>query len=329
MIDFFFDWETRSRADLKTEGSVKYATDPSTEVTLITWAFGRTSPVKEWRKGQPIPEELRHVSVNPDDYHFIAHNMMFDYLIWTQVWSKLTYVINPKIKNISDNMALTSLFRLGAGLDAAAKMLQLPYSKDKEGRRLMLKQCKPNAKGQWVELTPQEWDQFAHYGKVDTKLLRQIYYMIPPLPSAERWAWEWTFKRNLKGLQLDMPLVQELNDIVDASVPKYHAEFEHLVGHQFQMNSPVKCKDFFKQYYPHIEDMQADTLRDLLLDQRYVPPHVRRALELKDLASSTSIAKIKTAIRQNYKGRIYGNLAYAHTQTKRWAGRGIQVLNFP
>ncbi|HET8686833.1 MAG TPA: hypothetical protein VFM18_09230, partial [Methanosarcina sp.] len=226
-------------------------------------------------------------------------------------------------------MALTSHFRVGAGLDAAAEMLRLPYSKDKEGRRIMLKQCKPNAKGEYAELTEEEWKKFEHYGIVDTKLLRDIYYMLPPLPAAERWAWEWTFKRNLKGIKLDMDLVKELNDIVDSSMPRYVKEFEHCTGYKATINSPVKCKEFFQQYYPEIEDMQADTLRDLLLDKRYVPPHVRRALEIKDLAGSTSIAKIKTALKQNYNGRIYGNLAYAHTQTKRWAGRGIQVQNFP
>lgn len=330
MIDWFFDFETRSHVNLKDSGSVVYALHPSTEATLLTWAFGRTTPVKCWRRGQPIPQEIIDVALHPEKYHFVAHNIMFDYLIWTQVFSKLIPgLVNPKIENLTDNMALTSHFRVGAGLDAAAKMLNLPYSKDKAGRLLMLKQCKPKANGQWHELTEVEWNTFAHYGVIDTKLLRDIYYMIPPLPAAERWAWEWTFKRNLRGLRLDMELVHELNDIVDTAIPVYVKEFEHLTGYQVKINSPTKCRDYFKQYYPHIEDMQADTLRDLLADKRPVPPHVRRALEIKDLAGSTSIAKIKTAIRQNHSGRIYGILAYAHAQTKRWAGRGIQVQNFP
>lgn len=330
MIDFFFDYETRSRADLKKEGSVKYAIDPSTEATLLTWAFGRTSPIKAWRKGQPIPQELLDVAHHPEKYHFIAHNIMFDFLVWTQVFSKLIFGLKaPKIENISDNMAMTSHFRVGASLDAAARILQLPFSKDKEGRRLMLRQCKPNSKGEWSELSATEWDQFEHYGKIDTKLLREIYYRIPHLPASERWAWEWTFKRNLRGLNIDMDLVHELSSIVEESTPKYIAEFEHITGYQVKINSPVRCKEYFQQFYPEIEDMQADTLRDLLLDTRYVPPHVRRALEIKDLAGSTSIAKIKTAINQNVNGRIYGILAYHHAQSKRWAARGIQVHNFP
>lgn len=330
MIDFFFDFETRSRKDLKKVGSVVYATDSSTEATLITWTFGRTAPVKAWRKGTPIPQELIHVALNPEKYHFIAHNVMFDFLIWTQVFIKNIPLLKaPKIENISDNMAHTSYFRVGASLDAAAKILQLPMSKDKDGRKLMLKQCKPDSKGNFIELTATEWASFEHYGKIDTELLRKIYYSIPPLPPSERFAWEWTFKRNLKGLKLDMDVVNLLSKIVIDSTPAYVKEFEHITGYRVKINSPIQCKEYFKQFFPEIEDMQADTLRDMIADPRPIPAHVRRALEIKDLAGGASLSKLDAAIRMNYGGRIYGNLAYAHAQTKRWAGRGIQVHNFP
>lgn len=328
-IDFFFDFESRSHVDLTEVGSVNYCTHPTTEATVLTWAFGRTSPVRHWVRGQHIPDELRHVALNPEQYHFIAHKVLFDYLMWTQVYTKLIPNLKPpKVENISDNMALTSHFRVGAKLDAAANMLKLGYSKDAKGRVLMLKQCKLNSKGVFNELTPDEMKQFVFYGVTDTKLLRDIYYRIPPLTAAERFAWEWTFKRNLKGIKLDMDLVHELNSIVDEVTPGYVKEFFMITG-GVRINSPVKCREFFQNYYPEIKDMRADTLRDLLLDTRPVPLNIRRALEIKDLAGSTSIAKLKTAEAQNYNGRIYDILAYAHAQTRRWAGRGIQVQNLP
>lgn len=329
-IEFFFDFETRSHLDLKKVGSVKYSTHPTTEATVLTWCFGRSTPVRSWRIGQPIPTELIHVAMNPEKYMFIAFNVMFDYLIWTQVFSRLIPGLKaPKVENISDAMALTSHFRVGASLEAAAQILNLPFTKHKEGRAIMLRHCKPNKTGKYPELTSQEWDKLEHYAIVDTKLLRMVYTMVPQLPSAERWAWEWTFKRNLKGIKLDMDLVYELSDIVTQWAPIYCREFEVLTNMRATVNSPVKCKEFFKQYYPEIEDMQADTLRDLLADKRRVPQNVRRALEIKDLAGGASLAKLKAALRQNYQGKIYGNLAYAHAQTKRWAGRGLQVHNVP
>lgn len=329
LIDFIFDFETRSRADLKDVGSVKYACDPSTEATLITYTFGRTSPIFAWRKGQVIPASLLDVMQNPHKYRFIAWNLGFDYMIWTQVFAK-NYP-RPILANLDDAMALSTEYRTGASLASAANMLNLPINKDQDGRRLMLKQCKPNSRtGQFIELTDEEWVIFERYGIMDTRILRDVYYRLPSLSEPERYAFEWTFRRNLRGLPLDEALVDELDSIVKENMPKLTAEFDMLVGFKCKMNSPVKCKEFFKQYYPWIENLQADTVRDMLAeDPNKVPKEIRRALEIKDLAGSTSIAKITTAIDQKHLGRIYGILAYGYTQTKRWAGRGIQVQNFP
>lgn len=329
LIDFHFDFETRSRIDLKVAGTVRYATDPSTEATLLTWCFGRTGSIKYWKYGQQIPAELLDVAHNPDKYKFNAFNIGFDYLIWTLVFSKVVpELVRPKIENLEDTMALTCHFRMGASLDAAARMMNLPFTKDKDGRRIMLKQCKPNAKGEFPTLTEEEWDKFVHYGLIDTKILRDVYYSIPALPAPERWAWEWTFKRNLRGIKIDSDLVNEMASIITESTPKLVNEFDMLVGGKVKINSP-KCKDFFKQYYPWIENMQADTVRDMLASDLQVHPTVRRALEIKDLAGSTSIAKVKCAVEQSYSSRIYGVLSYHYAHTKRWAGRGIQIQNFP
>lgn len=328
-IDFFFDFETRSRLDLPTVGTAKYATDPSTEATLLTWCFGRTGKIKEWRLGWQIPAEILDVAYNPEKYRFIAHNIAFDYLIWTQTFARLIPGLKrPTLDSIDDNMAYTCHFRIGASLDTAAKVSRLPYSKDKEGRRLMLKQCKPNLKGQFISLTADEWERFSQYGKIDTQLLRDIYYSCPSLPSPERWAFEWTFKRNMKGIRLDEDLLAELSSIVNETMPKLIQEFGVCVSWKYKINSP-KLKEFFQPYYPYCENMQADTVERMLADTSAVPLHVKRALQIKDLAGSTSIVKLETANDQKVNGRIYGILAYHYTQTKRWAGRGIQVHNFP
>lgn len=331
LIDFIFDFETRSRTDLNKSGTVKYVQDPSTEATLITWCFGRTGPLKAWRKGQPVPQELIHVAQNPHLYKFVAQNVGFDYMIWMHIfWKLILGAPQPiAVENIDDLMALSSHHRTGASLDSIAQMLGLPYSKDKEGRTLMLKQCKPNSKGQFVELTPEEWVKFERYGLMDTRILREAYYRLPPLPAAERWAWEWTFKRNLRGIGVDMPLVHELSDIVQSAMPGLVAEFNYLTGYKATMGSPITCLAFFKQFYPGIQNMQKETVRDMLMADHYVPPHVKRALEIKALAGSTSIAKIPLALKLASNNRIYEVLAYHFAQTKRWAGRGIQIQNFP
>lgn len=331
LIDFICDFETRSRLNLKHVGSWKYSKHPSTEMTLLTYCFGRTDRVRVWCKGQPVPAEILHVMRNPHLYRFIAWNVAFDYAIWVNVLSRMVPDLKPfPVDNIEDGMALSCHFRTGASLESCSAMLNLNMSKDKIGRQLMLKTCKPMANGNFYEMNASEWTDFIRYGVGDTEILRQAYYRLPRLPDSERFAWAWTFKRNLQGVAIDMDLVHALNDIIEANKPKLMAEFAWLTGYKCTMNSPIKCKEFFKQYYPWIQDMAADTVRDMLAeDPNKVPYNVRRALEIKDLAGSTSISKLGAMINHEFEGRIYGLFAYHEAQSKRWAGRGVQVQNNP
>lgn len=327
--DFHLDFETRSRVDLGTVGSVKYATHPSTEALLLTWCFGRSGSVRAWRKGQPIPTEIHNVATNPHLFRFNAWNVGFDYMIWTQVLSKLIPGLKrPPIENIEDTMALSNHHRTGSSLEACAKILRMPFTKDPEGRRLMLKACKPSGKtGEFYELTAEEWIKFERYGIVDTVLLRNAYYALPPLPAQERWLWEWTFRRNLRGLNVDMDLVNEFKSILNQGLPPLLQEFQAITGHVIGSN--VKVKEYFQKHYPWIKNMQADTVRDMLADARPVPPQVRRALEIKDLAGSTSISKVDSILDREIAGKIYEILVYHKAGTKRHAGTGVQIQNFP
>lgn len=329
LIDFIFDTETRSRLDLKEVGQTRYMTDPSTEATRLTWCFGRTGVLKIWRLGEPIPADLQDVMSHPEKYRFVAWNIQFDYMVWICCFAK--GYPRPPLENLEDAMALSTEYRTGASLESAAKFMNLPMGKDQEGRRIMLKQCKPDRTGNFPTLTEEENKHFDRYALLDTQILRDVYYRLPNLPGGERWAWEWTMRRNLRGVRLDVELINELDSIVKEYLPKLTAEFDYLVGYKCKMNSPVACKAFFKEYFPWIEDLRADTVRDMFASEDFqkAPPHIRRALEIKDLAGSTSIAKIECAVNQMYQGRIYGLFAYGYTQTKRWAGRSLQPQNFP
>lgn len=329
-IDFHFDFETQSFIDLPQYGTVNYATHPSTRPTRLSYCFGRTGAVKLWRPlTEPVPADLLDVAINPHKYNFNAWNIFFDYMIWINVLPRfIPGLVRPPLSNIHDSMALSCHFRTGASLESCAKFLNLPMSKDQEGRRVMLKSCKPSSKtGQFIVLTPQEEIALDRYATGDTVILREAYYHLPPLPEPERYAWEWTFTRNLEGIKLDVDLINELAEIVNAAMPSLEKEFESIVG--AKINSHVKVKDWFKQYWPWIEDMRADTVRDMILDSRPVPQFARRALEIKDLAGSTAISKLPCAQRLMYYGRIYDVLKYHFAQTKRWSGNGLQIQNMP
>ncbi len=330
LIDFHFDFETRSHLDLTKVGTVRYATHPSTEVTLLTWSFGRTGAVKEWNPSKSIPDDLLDVINNPHKYHFIAFNIIFDYLIWIIPFSRQIKINIPKplITNITDCAALSLNFRSGGSLASCAKILNIPMKKDPEGRKIMLKLCKPSSKtGEYSTVTKEEWDHFVRYGIIDTMILREAYYKLPKLPAAERWIFEWNFIRNLTGIRVDTYLLRVMDDIVSYNLPILEKEFASLTG-GLKVKS-VKAKDFFVHYFPWIKDMKKDTVRDMMLERHTKHPQVSRALEIKSLAGSSSIAKVSTAIDQMFNGRIYTLLEYSQAQTKRFAGRGVQIHNFP
>lgn len=333
MIDFYFDFETRSYEDLKKVGAVKYALHPTTEATLLTFATN-TDRIVPWRRGQRVPDAIREAAAHPERFRFVAHNVEFDYLIWCFVFLPKVLGIKGRkipVANLDCTMARALRFCAGRDLDGVSKILHLPYAKNQEGRLLMLKQCKPSKKtGEFVELTAEEWDKFEAYGIQDTNLLRLVDRIIPKLSPSERWAWEWTFRANLKGLRLDVQLLEGMAKLYRMEVPRIDKEFSDIVGGQFRVTQREKCLQWFKKYIPDLPDMRGETLEDALANcASSVPRPVKRALELKLLAGNTSLAKVATALEMQHRGRIHQNLVYHGTHTKRWAGKGLQVQNFP
>lgn len=330
MKEFFFDFETRSRVDLRKVGAVKYATDPSTEATLLTWAIDN-APVRYWRYGQVMHPELVEVMKNPQDYKFIAHNAEFDYLVWNVVFTRqFNFLPEIPIDNLMCTMAMSQRYCSGRGLDQAAQVLKLPVKKHPEGRKIMLKQCKPNAKGEFPELTEMEWDIFIRYGVLDTDILRRAYRLMPALNGREQWAFMWTTKRNLKGIKLDMKLLKGMERILKIELPQLSAEFKEITG-GLDIGQNAAFLEWVKQWIPRMPNCQAETIRDVIPEarKRGIDAKVIRALEIKSLAGSASIKKVRAALDREYKGRLYQNLVYNGTHTMRWAGSGFQIQNVP
>ena len=134
-VEFFFDFETRSNADLIKVGAVKYAVDLSTAPYLLTYAFGRSGIVKKWYEGEPIPAEIKDVAANPNKYLFLAFNLEFDYLIWCAKFIKICGGgTNPALHDLLDVMGICNYYKVGGSLEAASKALGFQEGKDKEGR---------------------------------------------------------------------------------------------------------------------------------------------------------------------------------------------------
>jgi len=330
MKSFYYDFETRSRTDLIKHGAVRYASCPSTQVTAISWCIDN-GPLKGWDiwDGTNIPEEIKYIAAHPEEYLSIAHNMEFDYLIWTLVFAnKFAEYKRPQIKNLHDNMAVSNYFRLGSTLEANARMLNLPLVKDKKGKSVMMYTCKPNPKGEFMApKTAEDYAAFKRYYLGDTDILRKASRLMPMLPPKERALWEWTFKRNLTGVKVDMDLINAFDNIIQEKLPPIERRFKEITG--CTPSSSARMLEFFKNFYPWIVDFRKDTLEQLLMDETPVPEEVREALEIKFLLGGVALTKVQTAKNISHNGRIFQLFDYAKAQNKRFAGRGIQPQNFP
>lgn len=326
--DFFFDFETRSRKDLTKVGGVNYALDDSTQATAISYCIGN-GPIRGWDRwsNSPIPYELDDVKKNPHHYNFIAWNIEFDYLIWSFCfWKNDKDFVRPKVADMTDAMGISNYFRLGSTLEANASMLNLPLRKDKKGRAVMMKLAKPNARGEFVDPTPEELHHFKNYYMGDTNILRMSYNIMPKLPAKERRVWEWTINRNLQGVKVDTDLLKAFEIVMGENIPPLAERFKEIVG--CSHNSPF-MKDWFKQFYPWIVDFKKETVEELLMDSTPVPEYVREALDIKYLLAGVALSKVSVGNLVQRNGRLYQLFDFAKAQNKRFAGRGIQPQNFP
>jgi DNA polymerase len=77
-----------------------------------------------------------------------------------------------------------------------------------------------------------------------------------------------------------------------------------------------------------MSDLTADSVKNKLVSA-HLHPDVKRALELRQLGSLTSVAKYDRFQELQKDGRIRNSIIYHGSSTGRFAGRGAQLMNLP
>src|SRR5215468_2813702 len=135
------DYETRSQAILKTVGTYKYATNPSTEVLCCVYAVD-DEPVQLWTPGDPVPAEFIEAATD-STWVVAAHNDAFETAIEQYILApRYSWPAIPLERHVcTQARCLTN--GLPARLSAAADALELSHRKDVAGERLMHQTSKP------------------------------------------------------------------------------------------------------------------------------------------------------------------------------------------
>src|SRR5262245_31661690 len=135
------DYETRSRATLKTAGLYKYATNSTTAVLCAAYAVD-DEPVQLWTPGDPVPTEFLLAAQN-ENWIVAAHNDAFETIIEKQILSSQYRWPAIPIERHRCTQAICLAHGLPARLSAAADALELSNRKDAAGERLMHQTSKP------------------------------------------------------------------------------------------------------------------------------------------------------------------------------------------
>jgi DNA polymerase len=313
---YSIDFETRSHANLPDVGLDIYANDPTTEVLCI--AYGSN------------PNNVRVIdSIFTQNFPLLDHvrnggkiqawNAMFEYAIWNCVcvpkygWPPL------KLEQVIDSMAIAAANNTPQGLDEAGSFMDAKHQKDPVGKRLIMKLSKPNTKGVFNN-DPELMAQMFDYCAQDVRTEMAIGAVLRPLTDVEQGVWELTQRINLRGVPVDP---KELHNAVLAVQRAQDAlDNECLALTGCKPSERAKLLDWINQKIPHepMKDLTAETVSKML--QCNIFPVIKKALELRQEGSQTSVAKYAKMMEIQREGRIRNTLVYHGASTGRWASRG-------
>jgi DNA polymerase bacteriophage-type len=314
---YSIDFETRSTIDLADQGLDIYANDPTTEVLCI--AFGTNPTDVDVSKPQTTDFGLNHLFEHVRNGGKIqAWNAMFEYAIWNCVcvpkygWPEL------KLEQCIDSMAIAAANNVPQSLGDAAIFMDASQQKDTRGRYLIQKLCKPTRKGGF-ENDPALLKELFDYCAQDVRAEMSIASVLRPLSQAEQDVWTLTQRINLRGVPVDPNELQNAVKAVNQAQALLDNELLFLTG--CRPSERAKLLDWLNMNRADMADLTAETVSAKLVTTN-LNRDVKRALELRQEGSQTSVAKYAKMMEIQREGRIRNTLVYHGASTGRWASRG-------
>lgn len=337
------DFETRSEADLETVGAEAYAMHPSTEVLCLGYA------VDDQPKQVLTAAQVRaRVFTFNDADMFVAQNAPFEDAIWRRVMvPKYGYRQHDDPKLWDCTMARALMVGLPAGMADMAKVLQLPFQKDLEGRAAMLKLSKPagyDVLGDPIwNNDPALYAKMYVYNGIDVEVERAGDKVLPLMGPHERAIWEHTLVLNRRGVQVDLELARKAAEMARVLTEGLNEQLRRLTGGFIDKATQIArlkvwlaaqgLPEFAVPTGEDPEEEQAglDKAAMLsLLERPDISPLVRKVVAIRQQVGKSSTSKyVKTIEAACRDGRVRGVIQYHGAHTGRDAGRLIQPQNYP
>ena len=250
-----FDFETRSKSNLKREGAYKYSLDPMTKPTCLAFKIIGHKTIyflpfetinKRWENLDPNLK-LLWLRLISEGYEFTAHNAFFEKCIYENIlvtrygWP---FISRLKYRCTAAKAAACALPR---SLEGAGEALELTIQKDRKGYQAMMATCKPTAAWTaWNKLqlrikngermteksrlkaqlpeppvflepksAPDVFKTLYDYCKIDVKAEEKLDQALPDLIPSEQKVWDLNQILNWRGLRIDIPTVKKIVAIMN------------------------------------------------------------------------------------------------------------------
>ena len=363
------DLETRSRVDLFKEGVYNYATCPSTEVTIKSWAFDDEDP-ELWlppvtsvrddvceeltKKGFTVHENLPTRFVNYlgaakldvaySENMIYAHNAAFERLMLWYILCPDYDLIEPPLEQFYCTATQARANNMPAQLDKCARALRVKELKDAAGKQLITRLSIPNDEGEFTE-TVEDYVNFAIYCAQDVRAERDISHCMRPLTEVELEDYYVNETINDRGLMVDTDLARVAANYADEE----QAELLTLINkYTHGQVSKARGKKLTEWVYQRLDEDQQKhmhkykdgkqkisfdkTARARLMSDTTVGKKIRDVVEASDFAQASSTAKFNSMLKRADPEdlRVRGAyVLYGASGTHRYSSKGLQTHNMP
>jgi DNA polymerase len=325
-----WDIETFSDANLKERGAHNYAMHPSTGVHFICFAVDN-GEVQTWRPGDPVPEAF----ANPAGHRFIAHNWEFENTI-------LRHVLIPRYgfvqiawerQDCSMRWALASGYPAELGLCCEA--LGLPYRKDPEARKAMLRLSRPEStrkRKKPVDPGQRERDLtlLLERCKGDVEATRAVYRSdrLRPLLLEERALLRLDAEINESGICANVPFLSAVRDLAVRERNAVNVRLAELTaGVITSVDQVARIKAALAGRGHDMPSLGKRSVAETLA--RDPDDYVRELLQLRQRGAYASVRMAKRLLgyADPIDGRIRGALRIYGAGPGRWSSPGAQLHN--
>ena len=336
MPDMFWDFESRSTANLRDCGAHIYASNQTTQVLCVVYAIDDGEP-QQWLPTDPVPPVFFEIAVNPTSWKTIAHNFDFEREMYESVLvPRYGFpAIAREIQHCSQRLALANAYP--AELDLLAQALGLPYRKDPAARKAMLAVCRPKANRKRKSTTVPTWDEdptklqlLYERCKLDVITTRAVWLSpkLKHLSERERRYQLQDMAINGRGIRLDRTFTEAAKDLAVRERLAINLKLQELT--QGTITSVDQPKRFLAAINARGHNMTTLNKRAVAQVLAGKPDdYVRQLLELRRTGARAAVNKFKRmlAYASPNDDRMRGTLRMYGAGPGRWAGLGPQLQN--